>query len=218
MSDPNSFDPESEESRKALDGFLEQEELRDLIDDNPGLELLQKFGQSLERIPWFSRVGFPLDEREEALALDYLMGLGMPEAMPAVVESFADAALVAENPEVDSAAWDMEEQLRAALTGEALQFMEEEILSIMLTQISNVAAEIIDGAAREAAAMDFEEGDEEDEELLKAMVGSAVQACHQAALVLAAGPEDEHAFSAKFGLFEAGRWPISISGSSFNIY
>ncbi len=250
MSDSNSFDPDSPESRKAFEGFLEQEELRDLLADNPAIEVLYRFTQSLERIPWFARGGFPLSGEEVALATDYVAGLGVPEAMPAVVESFADAALVAENPEVNSIAWEMEEQLRGALIADALNFMEEDVLNIMLTQIGSVAADIVDAAAREAAAMDEEEAerteadepddasgpedafdeeedsDEPDEQnieenreaLLKAMVGSAVQACHQAALVLASGTEDDHPFTAKFGLYESGRWPISISGSSFNIY
>lgn len=235
MSDSNSFDPESKEDRKALDGFLEKEELRNLLADNPAVELLYKFTQSLERVPWFSRVGFALSEEDEAEALEYVSGLGLPEVYPAMVGEFSDAVLVAENPEIDSAGWEMEEQLRAALTADALQFMEEDVLNLMMTQIANVAAELIDAAAKEVAAIALEEADEDedvdedeaafedgedegDPEFLKAMVGSGVQACHQAALVLAAGVEDDHPFTAKFRLYELGRWPISISGTSFNVY
>ena len=54
-------------------------------------------------------------------------------------------------------------------------------------------------------------------------VGSAVQAAHQAALVLvaAAGADmdvERHPFAAKFRLFEFGRWPVGVAGRSFNLF
>ena len=58
----------------------------------------------------------------------------------------------------------------------------------------------------------------EDQELIRATAGSALQSCHQAALVLAAGEEDTHPFALKYRLFEHGHWPIAITGSSFNIF
>ena len=63
-----------------------------------------------------------------------------------------------------------------------------------------------------------EEAGIEDQELIRAATGSALQSCHQAALVLAAGEEDAHPFALKYKLFEQGHWPIAITGSSFNIF
>jgi hypothetical protein len=60
--------------------------------------------------------------------------------------------------------------------------------------------------------------DVENENLMNAAAGAAVQASHHAALVLAADVEEEHPLALKFRLFEMGRWPIGIAGSTFNIF
>ncbi|MEL6363066.1 MAG: hypothetical protein AAFR21_18520, partial [Pseudomonadota bacterium] len=54
-------------------------------------------------------------------------------------------------------------------------------------------------------------------------VGAAVQASHQAALALLASADPDfeaegHPFAAKFQLFEFGRWPVALIGSSFNLF
>ena len=51
----------------------------------------------------------------------------------------------------------------------------------------------------------------------------AVEAAHKAALVLIAAADpafdaDDHPFTAKFRLFEFGRWPVGLIGSSFNLF
>jgi len=60
--------------------------------------------------------------------------------------------------------------------------------------------------------------DLEDETLLKAATGAAVQSVYNAALLLAAGGEETHPFALKFRLFELGRWPIGVHGRSFNLF
>ena len=65
--------------------------------------------------------------------------------------------------------------------------------------------------------------DVEDEAQKQLAVGAAVQAAHQAALVLIAAADpgfdaDDHPFTAKFRLFEFGRWPVGVIGSSFNLF
>ena len=58
----------------------------------------------------------------------------------------------------------------------------------------------------------------EDEGLMKAAIGEGVQACYQAALVIAAGVEDDHPFSLKFQIYETGWWPLGVMGNTFNIF
>jgi hypothetical protein len=45
--------------------------------------------------------------------------------------------------------------------------------------------------------------------------GAAAQACHQAALAIAAAAGPEHLFATKYRLFAAGRWPLGIVGDRF---
>ena len=65
-----------------------------------------------------------------------------------------EAAYAAENPGLDTAHWDTEEQLRAALTTEALEFIDERELQLALTRISHRAGEAVKAGTQEAAALD----------------------------------------------------------------
>ena len=130
------------------------------------------------------------------------------------MENWEDAAFAASNPEFNSDWWEAEEQLRMGLTTMALELMSEEDLNLALTQVSATASDIVSKAVDAMA----EEAGIEDQELIRAATGSALQSCHQAALVLAAGEEDAHPFALKYKLFEQGHWPIAITGSSFNIF
>jgi hypothetical protein len=59
----------------------------------------------------------------------------------------------------------------------------------------------------------------EDLELVNAAAGAGVQACHNAALVLLSGDADDaHPFALKYRLFERGRWPVALIGSSLHLF
>jgi hypothetical protein len=51
--------------------------------------------------------------------------------------------------------------------------------------------------------------------LTRVASGAAAQACHQAALAIAAAAGPDHLFAMKFRLFAAGRWPLGIVGDRF---
>ena len=184
------------------------------IEDYPTLRSVVRFNKLLSSIPWLAEVGEPLDAGALKTARDYMDALGFPDAFVAEIEDWDDAAYAAANPDWNSDWWEAEEQLRMGLTAQALELMSEEDLNLALTHVSATASEVI-GSAMESVA---EEQGIEDQELLRAIIGSAVQGCHQAALVLAAGEEDSHPFALKYKLFEQGHWPIAITGTSFNIF
>jgi hypothetical protein len=184
------------------------------IEDYPTLISVVRFNKLIPSIPWFADVGEPLPRESRTTARDYMDTLGFPDAFVAEVETWEDAAYAASNPEFNSDWWEAEEQLRMGLTTMALELMSEEDLNLALTQVSATASEIISKAVEEMA----DDARIEDQELIRAAIGSAVQSCHQAALVLAAGEEDTHPFALKYKLFEQGHWPIAITGSSFNIF
>jgi hypothetical protein len=186
------------------------------LDDDQlaALTAIRRLGEVVSRVPWFSRIGLPLSAEERDLAQRYLDMLGFPDASPAPVEDWTDAGDAASNTDLNSEGWEVEEQLRADLSREALDFFDEETLSDTLSFITETAGPVVvEGIAGAASLWPIE-----DEAVIEAATGAAVQICYQAALVLAAQAVEDHPFALKFRLFEMGRWPIGLSGRSFNIF
>lgn len=191
-------------------------------DDDPALAFsrLGRLSGLIRRIDWFGRVGTPLDRQAVAFAENYLQTLGFPHASVASLDDWQDAALAAQTFDHDSAAWDSEEQLRASLTQAALERHDEDALAAAFDAIAAVVAPVAAEAAQDLA----DRLGIDDEAFLEAAVGAVVQACHQAALVLLAGDDQTDMaqagvpFAWRFRLFEAGRWPLGVAGSSFNIF
>lgn len=184
------------------------------LEDFPGLHGLRRMARLVDRLPWFERLGAELEEDEQEWAEAYLAALGFPDAAVVPIPDWEEAEAAAGSIDLNSSAWEAEEQLRMGLVEEALQRVDEDSLTVALTHLASQAAGPIRAAAEEAAAA----AGVFDEELILAAQGAAMQACHQAALVLAAEVEDEHAFALKFRLFEAGRWPIGLAGNSYNLF
>lgn len=185
----------------------------------PALSRIRRFARALEGVPWFANLGEPLTAGARATARTYTEGLGFPDADVAILVDWDDAAAAAEHQGWNSPAWDAEELLRADLTARALELLSEEALSIALTLI----AERVSEPAKEAMEQASFIWDVEDEAQKQLAVGAAVQAAHQAALVLIAAADpsfdaDDHPFTAKFRLFEFGRWPVAVIGGSFNLF
>lgn len=183
-------------------------------DQLAALTAIRRLGEVVERMPWFSRIGEPLDETDRALAQRYLDMLGFPDATPVPVMDWAEAGDAASSTDLNSEAWEVEEQLRADLSREALMQFDEDSLSDTLALIAETAGpQIVEATANAASLWPIEEP-----EVIEAATGAAVQACYQAALVLAAQAVEDHPFGLKFRLFERGRWPIGLSGRTFNIF
>ena len=198
--------------------MADDDDLTEVFERYPTLAGVSRFAQLIGRVPWFRAVGDPLDAPTRQDARRYLAALGFPDAEPALVPLWEDAAVAAESVDWNSPAWEAEEQLRAAVTADALELVDEAALELVATHLAGVAGEAATAGAIEAS--EFLQID--DEAFVRAAAGAAVQACHNAGLVLAAGgPGDldaDHPFSLKFQLFEAGRWPLGLIGLSFNIF
>ncbi|NWG70537.1 MAG: hypothetical protein HXY23_02880 [Parvularculaceae bacterium] len=185
----------------------------------PALSRVKRFTKTLAGIPWFANLGEPLTAGANAAARRFVEGLGFPGAEVAILVDWDDAAAAAESLDWQSPAWEAEELLRADLTTRALSLLSEEALQISMTLIAaQVAEPAREGMEQAAVIFDF---DSEDGKQLA--VGAAVQAAHQAALTLIAAHDpsfdaEDHPFAAKFRLFEFGRWPVGVVGSSFNLF
>lgn len=194
-------------------------EIEDLERELPGLRALTRFARSLDHLPWFANLGEPLTPGARAVADKYLDLLGFSHADVAILVDWDDAAAAAESLDWQTEAWEAEELLRSDLTGRALEILSEEALQIGMTMI----ADKVSAPAKEAMEQAAYIWDMDDEPSRNLAVGSAVQAAHGAALALIAASDPDfeaeaHAFAAKFQLFEFGRWPVGITGSSFNLF
>jgi hypothetical protein len=193
----------------------QDDDLDDFDEDQlAALTAIRRLGDVVARIPWFSRIGQPLSDEERDLAQRYLDMLGFPDAAPATVEDWTEAGDAADSTDLNSEGWEVEEQLRADLSREALDYFDEDTLSDTLAYITETAGPLVVEAIGSAASL----WPVEDDAVIEAATGAAVQACYTAALVLAAQAVEEHPFALKFRLFELGRWPIGLSGRSFNIF
>ncbi|MDF1729910.1 MAG: hypothetical protein P1U49_00315 [Minwuia sp.] len=181
----------------------------------PTLRAVGMFAQTLTQVRWFHRVGELLSAEEADAAHAYLSALGFPEAGPAEIGDWMEAEEAAGNSDWNSTGWEAEEQLRAALSVQAVDIIgDEQAVLVALTHVTSTASEAVHAAAAQAASR----FGIDDEGLIRAAAGSATQAAYLAALVLAAGEDEEHAFAHKFRLFESGRWPLGVTGATLNIF
>lgn len=187
-----------------------------LLDEIPLLYKARAFAESIADPAFFSRLGERLDSREVTLARAYLDGLGFPDADPAPLGSWEDAAIAAEALDTDPLAWEAEEMLRAGLVERALERLDREALDAALTLVASAIGEVAREAAEAAAAID----DVYDETVVNTAAGGLIQAAHGAVLVLLAEAEDEeptHPFLARWRLYVRGRWPVGVAGATYNI-
>ena len=187
-----------------------------LLEEIPLLYKAKAFAESLNANTWFSRLGEPLDEREQYLARIYLDGQGFPEAEPALLTDWEEAAGAAEALDRDPIGWETEEMLRTGLVSRALERLDEEAVSMALALVAQKTGDTAKDAIEDAAAID----DVEDMELVHAAAGALAQAANGAALVVLAEAEDDeppHPFLARWRLFARGRWPVGLAGASYNI-
>lgn len=198
---------------------MDDEELEALERELPALSRLSRFARGLDQIPWFANLGEPLTPGARAVANSYTQGLGFPEADVAILIDWEDAAAAAESLDWHSPAWEAEELLRADLTGRSLDLLSEEALKLSMALVAERVGDAARAAMEEASAI----WDVTDDAARQLAVGAAVQAAHQTALLLIVANDptfdaDDHPFAAKFQLFEFGRWPVGVVGSSFNLF
>lgn len=187
-----------------------------LLEEIPLLYKARAFAESIADPAFFSRLGERLDTREKTLARAYLDGLGFPDAEPAPLGSWEDAAIAAESLDTDPLAWEAEEMLRAGLVERALERLDPEGLEAALMLVASSIGDLAREAAEAAASMD----DMYDETVVNIAAGGLIQAANGAVLVLLAEAEDEeptHPFLARWRLYVRGRWPVGVAGSTYNI-
>ncbi|MCK5423727.1 MAG: hypothetical protein KAI89_00035 [Emcibacter sp.] len=192
----------------------EQEIEIDALTEYPTLVSVSRFTKLIPRTDWFRYVGEPLEKDVLEKARVYIDALGFPEATAAQVEDWQEAGYTLETNDFNSPFWEVEQQLMAALIVEVTDNIDPQLLEMVLANVTSVASEYVG----EGVMMAADRWDIQDEELMKAAIGEGVQACYQAALVIAAGVDDDHPFTLKYQMFEGGWWPLGVMGNTFNIF
>lgn len=202
-----------------FDDLEERDALTDMDEEAADARLgaMGAFASVIRQTPWFTKIGQPFKPADVALIERCANATGF-EAYAADIRDWEEAAEAAASGDINSPWWEAEESLRAAVTQDALDYLGEEELTIALTHIQAVAAEVIPNRIWDVATM----WGMTEEDMVDAAVGQALHACHNAALLVATGATDEdaeeHPFSLKFKLFEQGRWPIGVYGSTFMVF
>jgi hypothetical protein len=167
-----------------------------------------------EAAAWFAAVGAPPTAGEDVDAARYLRALGRAEVTLGAVSDWGRAKALADSPDWDAGWWDAEERLRQALLDVAGRRHGRAVLLAALTEATQAVSDPAHGhAARSLVGAGIA-----DAALARAAAGAATQATYLAGLAAAAEVPVEHAFHAKFRLFEAGRWPLGIVGARFWLF
>jgi uncharacterized protein YidB (DUF937 family) len=194
----------------------------------PLLSVLREFSNRAVRARWFAELGEPFDVPTSQVARAYLDTLGFPDADALQVSDWDDALDAAVSLDLNTQAWEAEEQLRAALMDEVLSAVSEEGLGVMLAHLAAQLAEPVPEMVDEALMM----ADEAPDAIRDLAVGAAQQAAHGAALALLAaavqaatyddmeaGEEAlNHPLLLRYRLFELGRWPLALTGRTLNLF
>jgi hypothetical protein len=183
------------------------------VSDGDALAAVRVFASAIPRGSWFAACGDALTPSERADAAAYLAALGIPDADVADVAGWAEAATATQDPAWSRAWWDAEAHAQAALQRRAAARLGTERLLAALTQVTEAAASLSG-----AAALAMSRAGVADPVLMRVAAGAAAQACHQAALALAAAGGADDLFAVKYRLFTAGRWPLGIVGDRFFVF
>lgn len=191
---------------------MEDEEI-DLYDVDDRLSRVVELQATLALLPWFSRLGEEPSAQDRVASDRYLNALGFGSALLVPVVNWEDALFALENPGHDDPWWEAEELARSELMQEALHITDEDVIS-----------QLIDEQTRHVVAHAFprveealRDTDQFDEAILGLATGAVAHICFQKTMALLGG-DDDHAFHFKFDLFAAGRWPLSLTGNSFNLF
>jgi len=163
---------------------------------------------------WFAAVGEPCTAGEKDEAELYLAALGYAGTGIVWLPDWDAARSVSQRADWNRDWWESEQTLQRDLYAAASDSNVEGELLHHLTAVTEAATSLLHGPAAVAAAL----AGVADPGLIRAAAGAAAQTCHQAALNRLVGGKPGRCFEAKFRLFTAGRWPLTLTGDRFHVF
>jgi len=161
------------------------------------LAAVEALAASIPGTPWFARVGQALSDADRADLAGYVAALDLDAGPVEPVATWESASRIAADPDWDRSWWQAEAREQVRLQAWAEERHGPEATLSALTHVTEAALDPTRAAAEAAS----------DEALSRVAAGAAAQACHLAALALAAG-KPAHGFVIKHRIFAAGRWPL----------
>jgi hypothetical protein len=131
------------------------------------------------------------------------------QAGVANVPGWREAEELIRDPQSAEGWWAWEEAERRAL-------MEQAAAKIGQASVLEALAAAQEGHADATHACALEAGG--NEAMAKVASGAASMALNNRALAVLAGRGADHAFVQKYALFEAGRWPLGLRGSTLILF
>ncbi len=162
-----------------------------------GLAEVEALAASIQGTPWFARVGQALSDTDRADLAGYVAALDLEAGPVEPVATWESASRIAADPDWDRRWWQAEAREQVRLQAWAEERHGPEATLSALTRVTEAALDPTRAAAEAAS----------DDALSRVAAGAAAQACHLAALALAAG-KPAHGFVMKHRIFAAGRWPL----------
>jgi hypothetical protein len=175
---------------------------------------LASFAATLRAQRWFDALGRPASSAETALVRAYLAGLGLADLALDWIADWRAAERVTRAPAAAAPWWQAEEDARQALLAAIRSGTADADYLAAMNRVVLAATGAVLGPAEAAA----KRAGVADPALVRVAAGAATQACHQAALALAAGAAEDHPFTVKFRLYAAGRWPLGAVGAKFFLF
>ncbi|MBE8191495.1 MAG: hypothetical protein HAW64_04680 [Alphaproteobacteria bacterium] len=221
------YDKEADFDSHAFDS-----ELADLEAELPLLLAMRAFGEQAINAQWFENLGRPLDEETTQIGTHYLETLGFSDSTIAPLADWQEALDAASTGDINSPAWEAEEQARAALVVACCAYASEEGIGVVLTYLAAQLDEVLRAAATGAL---YDAGYDEEDISPDVVIGAAQQVVYQAALVyglhiIHTNKEDKdddfdrdtyslsHPLYLKYQLFARGHWAVALIGRSFHIF
>jgi hypothetical protein len=164
---------------------------------------------------WFFMVGEPLAEAEREQVQNYLLGLGIRDALS--IDSVLDWSGVRDlidRPDWDRRWWEAEQVERQRLYARAVATRGESAARDALSSELTRASDEVHGAAAVEAAR----GGCSDPGLIRAAAGAASESLYLATLARLAGESNAHSFALKRSLFAGGHWPLGIVDQHYYVF
>lgn len=162
---------------------------------------------------WFAGLGTEPEPDEAADAQAYVAALGLPRCHVRPVADWRQARSLTLCTDWRAEWWEAEVKLQADLTARAEKSFDPTELFGALSEVAGAATNILFGAASVAAAR----SGMADPAFARVAAGAAAMACHHYALCLA-NDDPDSAFAAKFRLFEAGHWPLTVIDNDIYLF
>lgn len=169
---------------------------------------------ALPKTAWFNTVGLPIGDRERDACDVYLHGIGAKDCAISIVATWDEALALSQRRSWADEWWERERHEERTLFEQACALYSADAVLLRLANLMQGSSTLFLSPASLACMR----AGANHAAIAKCAAGAAAQCLHQYGLASIAGQGDQHPFAAKFRLFLAGRWPLSVTHGTFHVF